>query len=183
MSSNFPTGFFGFRARMDAMAEMLGGDALAKCAVERVFAEDLESVAKRSYDDSDRPFTMHLPHHAGWTRATEADFDRAAEIAEGRFLLGDEFQAAGEVDYGAYKIVWGLGWIVRIPNPNRGAALLLATSRGSAWSESSDITVTEEGLHLAGVNNDGFRTRYRRVQSKAALLRTFESWANKEFRS
>jgi hypothetical protein len=75
MSDNYGTGFQGFRARIDAVAEGLGGNPHVRTAVAAEFADTIRPIVARrlgvdSYD---------VPWRVDWTLATDADLDAASE--------------------------------------------------------------------------------------------------------
>lgn len=78
MTSNFGDGFLGFQARIDAIAEALGGDAEVREWVASEFAERLRRTMATMRGC--REYT--LPWRIFWTMATTAEFDAGGRQAE-----------------------------------------------------------------------------------------------------
>lgn len=174
MSGNFPSGFEGFQARMEATIEACGGDDLARMAVERSFRAELErAVRKRESElNQGRKFEYPRPHHGSWLAATAPDFDLAAAEAEASHQF--ELEADPDIPEGQqFKIVWGGQAIARAAR--RGGIILAKRSR-------TCVTLTDAGYALAVSNGIYLRSHHRTFGSEEAAKAFFPRLAEREFK-
>lgn len=155
--SNFPTGFDGFQARMEAAIEACGGDHIARMHCEREFAA---AIARQVRKGRDRPHKCPGPHRGEWLAATAEQFDRAAQDAERRCVLADPPPMNGE----RFKLLWGKETMVRATS--RGA-VILATRRGLHAS------LTDTGYALASMNGHTHRSHHRTFRSEEGAAAFF----------
>lgn len=172
MTGNFPEGFAGFQARLEAAAEAAGGDALAWMAAEHAFASAIEQAMR------DRPETRsqvyyRRPHRGEWLRAREEDWGKAGDIAERRFYF--EEADAPQLDAGErFRTIWGRDSAIRA---TRKAGILLAHRHGRT------ITISEPGYALARQNGFIFRSNYRHYGSEEGAASALAKLAQLELRA
>lgn len=132
MAGNFPPGFLGWQARIDAISEALGGSAVVREWVATEFAEKLRAtmaIARgvRDYD---------LPWRVAWTMATTAEFDQASAERERVMGIEQYEPIAAEVEWngamirrreagvwlegGGYRLLIGLASVDRDDSHPRG---------------------------------------------------------------
>jgi len=165
MTGNYPCGFDGFQARIEAVTEMLGGTLFARMEVEREFVDALQIAVRQRLGQGHR---LEDRRHTWWTAATSEDF-AAAAAAEGRFR-----GHAVEPESGRWRV-----------GPARGDAVLrsedlwLETAGGHvllAFGAKHDarswrIELTAAGEDLLAFLGRSAPDRVLRFWSKGAMLR------------
>src|SRR5437016_3604338 len=116
MIGNYPRGFDGFQARIEAVTEMLGGTLFARMEVEREFVDALQIALLRRLGTGQR---LEDHRETWWTAATDEDF-AAAALAEARFR-----GHASEPEAGRWRVGPAYGDAVL-----RGSDLWLETTGG-----------------------------------------------------
>lgn len=174
MTGNFPLGFAGFQAALEACVEATGGDWLARAAVEEEFQRAVHRQVRRREVErgQERPFEYPRPHRSDWMSATEEDWAIAAKDASASFFFPDD--APPKIPDGQrFAIVWGSRAIARA---TRQAGLILATrSRAS-------IHFSDAGYRLARDNGITMRSHHRHFRTEDAAIAFFPRLAEKEFK-
>lgn len=169
--SNFPTGFYGLKARIDMLKETLGGDDAAAMAI-----NDL--VDRGIFNEN------HLRSKAKIRRSSAAKFLDMTDMSYDH--IGEVISAActprpdvlGKVQYGDFAIIWDNEGVYR-ENHNGVIPLVRINARYG-------VEIMPAGMHLAMINDTirgrGFRSQWRDFGSRETMLKKFAEWANKEFR-
>jgi hypothetical protein len=169
MTGNYPCGFDGFQARIEAVTEMLGGTLFARMEVEREFVDALQIVLRRRLGDGERlEERLEDRRDTWWTAATDEDF-AAAVAAETRFR-----GHAPAPESGRWRVGPAHGDAVL-----RGADLWLETAGGHillAFGVKHDarswrIRLTAAGEDLLAFLGRLAPERVLRFWSEAAMLR------------
>lgn len=171
--SNYPAGFAGFQARMEAAAEAAGGDALAWMAAEHAFAASIESIMRRDRKDDRDLYRYRRPHLGAWLRAREEDWANAAAAAEAQIYFDPE--DAPEFDEGQqWRTIHGQATVLRV---TRRAGIILATQHGRM------VSLTDPGYALAVANGFTFRSHHRHYGSAQAASKAMARLTQTELRS
>lgn len=174
MSGNFPSGFSGFQARLQATIEACGGDELARMAVEREFRSALEREVRdrETETGADRNFHYPRPHLGAWLAASDEDFDKAGAWAEGQFEFADGVEPQIP-DGETFRVVWGERAIARA---TRKAGIVLAERRRNL------VSFTDAGAAMARDNGVRLRSHHRTFGSEEAAIAFLPKLATREFR-
>lgn len=168
MSGNFPSGFEGFQAQLEAMAEAAGGDELAWMAAEHIFAQAIEGRRHSAPADRDR-FAYPGPHLGGWVRASPLQWSEATERAVSALQAGAAKLEPGE----KFRLVWTHSRMVRATSQ---AAIPLVNRRGLHFH------ILPMGDALARANGFNFRSYYREFRTEAGADAFFPRLAEREFK-
>lgn len=188
MTGNHAPGFDGFRSRLEAMVEALGGDEPARQAARYAFAEALEDVqrADRHARRADGPprasngpsyadFIFSDPHRGAWLTATPGEFDRAATGAESG-LSWHSGEEVGSLSIApGVRIAWTRFRVARLFGAEPDVGLPLAARRGAS------LSMTETGLRVVEFNGWRPRSRHREFGSPAAAEAALARLAAREF--
>lgn len=174
MTGNYPSGFDGFQARMEATIEACGGDWLARASVEEEFQRTLaRAVRKREQGtDQERPFDYRRQFKSEWMAATALDFNHAGEEAEQGFFFPDD-QLPDVPEGQRFVLRWGKQAIARC---TRQAGIILCTRRGQSFH------FTDAGGWLSRDNGYPLRSHHRHLRTDAAADSFFERLAQRELK-
>lgn len=180
--SNHPAGFEGFQSRLEQMEEQLGADWLASRTVEQYWAEGMDEAMRklqRRHEEAGLAYRSH--YRGGWVRASAAEWEAAAAIAEARLPPVDPAAIVARAERDGQTYAMTDRALYRLGRDPEGPALLLAVSRATIDpfrpDDEVDVRLTESGLALIErLRFARVRTKFRRCK-RSSIPKTLRSFA------